>query len=264
MKQADYYRFTGAALEPVTSSEPAESGLLAADSWLVEDGRVRGFERHLERFGDWVVETDEAVGRQLPEFTDAVRRAIPLAGRWFPRIELHRELAGGSAALYLRLREAPAKLDTVTLWTYPEADPRQRPTYKGPDLSLGMQLRRNAQMHGADEAVLLSAEGFVVEGALSSLVWWRGDTLFVPKSDLAQLQSITREQVEAIAAQTGLSVREDSARPADLVGLEIWSLSSLQGIRPVTEWVDLGGPVGHPLHLEMFTKRLRMLETAIR
>lgn len=264
MQQADYYRFNGAVLEPVTSSEPAESGLLAADSWLVEDGRVRGLEQHFERFGDWVVETDEAAGRLLPEFTDAVRQAIPLVGRWFPRIELHSEGADGATALYLRIREAPAKVDTVSLWTYPETDPRQHPTYKGPDLSLGMQLRRNAQMHGADEAVLLSADGFVIEGALSSLVWWRGDTLFVPKSDLSQLQSITRDQIEAIAVQIGLNVREERARPADLVGLEIWSLSSLQGIRTVTEWIDLGGPVGHPLHLEMFAKRLRMLETAIR
>lgn len=263
MQDASYYRFDGSALIALTEATPAENGLLAADSWLVEQGRVRGLDDHFHRFADWVREVDTASARQLETFQDAVRALLPLEGRWFPRIELHAE-SSGKAALYLRLREAPEKLGSIKLWTFPEADPRQRPDFKGPDLSLGMQLRRNAQMHGADEAVLLSPEGFVVEGALSSIVWWREDSLCVPSADLPQLRSVTRGQVEAIAQQSGFSVREERARPSDLLGLEIWSLSSLQCIRPVVEWIELGGPVGSATHLEAFTKRLRMMETVVR
>lgn len=119
-------------------------------------------------------------------------------------------------------------------------------------------------MHGADEAVLLSPDGHVIEGALSSLVWWRQDLLCVPSGSLDQLESITRNQVEAIARQSGFEVVEDLAKPEDLVGLEIWCLSSLQCIRPVVGWVDLGGPVGEANHLEAFNKRMRLLETTIR
>ncbi|MEN9747799.1 MAG: hypothetical protein RLZZ603_491, partial [Actinomycetota bacterium] len=52
-------------------------------------------------------------------------------------------------------------------------------------------------------------------------------------------------------------------RPADLVGLEIWALSSLQGIRPVTEWIGLGSPVGAATHSDNFQRRLRMLASVI-
>lgn len=157
----------------------------------------------------------------------------------------------------------PDQLGDVILWTFPDADPRQNPAVKGPDLSLGMQMRRNAKMHGADEAVLLSESGFVLEGALSSLVWWRGDTLCSSSDDLPWLPSVTRQEVFAIATQMGFSTRTEKVKPADLVGLEIWALSSLQGIRVVADWIDLGGPIGKGFHSESFVKRLRMLSSAI-
>jgi hypothetical protein len=52
-------------------------------------------------------------------------------------------------------------------------------------------------------------------------------------------------------------------KPSDLVGLEIWALSSLQGIRVVGDWIDLGAPVGRSVHFEAFNRRLRMLSTSI-
>jgi hypothetical protein len=61
----------------------------------------------------------------------------------------------------------------------------------------------------------------------------------------------------------GIRTRTENARPADLVELEIWALSSLQGIRLVRDWIDLGGPVGPAKHLESFQKRLRFQQTAI-
>jgi branched-subunit amino acid aminotransferase/4-amino-4-deoxychorismate lyase len=186
----------------------------------------------------------------------------PSVGRWFPRIEFHAE-AEAPHHLFMRLRKAPEQLGNVVLWTFPDADPRQNPVVKGPDLSLGMQMRRNAKMHGADEAVLLSKDGFILEGALSSLVWWRGDTLCSSSHDLPWLPSITREEIFSIANQMGFSTRLERAKPADLVGLEIWALSSLQGIRVVTDWVGLGGPVAKGVHAEAFGKRLRMLSSAI-
>jgi branched-subunit amino acid aminotransferase/4-amino-4-deoxychorismate lyase len=261
-ENSQFYCFRNGSLELVTEAQQNEVQLAVADSWLVENGRARNIDAHFERFGNWVAAVSPDCAPSLQAFFDAVRAQIPKDGRLFPRIEFHAE-APAPNYLFLRLREAPEQLGDITLWTLPEPDPRQNPTVKGPDLSLGMQMRRNAKMHGADEAVITNAEGFVLEGALSSLVWWRGDKLYSSPDQLPWLPSVTRQEVFAIAQQMGFETATERVKPADLVGLEIWALSSLQGIRVVSEWIGLGGPVGKAVHAEAFSKRLRLLSTSI-
>lgn len=240
-----------------------DTQLAVADSWLVEDGRCRSLGAHFERFRTWTaVQSPEAVN-QIDDFLLRVIEEIPLSGRWFPRIELHGEKPVGQQ-LHLRLREAPEQLGDATLWTFGEPDPRENVSIKGPDLSIGMQLRRRANIMGADEAVILDRGGYICEGALSALVWWRGDVLCAPNDETPWLDSITRREVFAIAEQMGLSTRTEKVKPADLVETEVWLLSSLQAIRPVTNWLDLGGPLAIPTHVEAFNKRLRLLSSAIR
>lgn len=260
--RGQFYCFKDGALAPISSEPTSEVQLAVADSWLVTDGRVLDLEGHYRRFSDWVSATHPEYAAQLESFFEAVNAAIPRTGRWFPRIEFHAE-AKAPNVFYLRLREAPEQLTGITLWTFPTPDPRSKPTIKGPDLSLGMQMRRNAQMHGADEAVLLNSNGKILEGALSAIVWWRGEVLCAPDDTLPWLPSITRKLVFEIASQMGVRTRLERSKPADLVGLEIWALSSLQGIRAVTDWVNLGAPVGKGSHLDAFQKRLRLLAKAI-
>lgn len=268
--EGEFFRFTGTQLAR-SAVLLDEVRLAAADSWLVADGKVRSLPAHFDRFAGWVQAVAPELVPQLQTFFDLVTAALPDTGRWFPRMELH--LASDPAnhdagdftdSLYLRMREAPDQLGSITLWTLDEPDPRAQPKVKGPDLSLGMQLRRRAQLHGADEAVLTTTAGVVAEGALSSLVWWRGDVLCAPEDAVPWLPSVTRQEVFAIAQQLGLKTRFESVKPADLVGLEIWALSSLQGIRPVSHWVNLGAPVGPASHFESFEKRLRLLATRVR
>lgn len=261
-EEVQFFCFRDNSLTPITEGQQSEVQLEVADSWLVEDGRARSIDEHFERFARRVSEIGPDCTSSLPAFFAAVKAIIPTEGRWFPRIEFHAE-AEAPHHLFLRLRKAPDQLGTLVLWTLPEPDPRQNPTVKGPDLSLGMQMRRNAKMHGADEAVILSESGYVLEGALSSLVWWRGDTLCSSSDDLPWLPSITREEVFSIAAQMGYATRTERVKPADLIDLEIWALSSLQGIRVVSDWIGLGGPVGKGIHAESFAKRLRMLSSTI-
>lgn len=258
----EFFCFASGQLITRIGDASAEVNLAVADSWLVEDGKVRDLEAHFSRFGQWVSQIDPSSANQLTDFFEAVREAIPKTGRWFPRIELHSEAIEGER-LYLRLREAPSALTTAILWTNPESDPRSNPLVKGPDLSLGMQMRRAAQMHGADEAVILNEDGFVAEGALSSLVWWRDDVLCAPGPEIEWLESITRSKIFAIAESMGLKTRFESVQPQELAGLEIWSLSSLQGIRLVTDWVDLNARVGQPKYFDSFVKRLRLLAGSI-
>ncbi len=240
-----------------------ETELAVADSWLVEDGRCRSLQAHFDRFRTWTETQSPASAAQLTDFFAAVTKAIPTDGRWFPRIELHREQPIGKQ-LHLRLRESPEQLGNAILWTFGEPDPRTQAQIKGPDLSLGMQLRRRANIMGADEAVILDSAGFICEGALSALVWWRGNVLCAPNDDTAWLDSITRREIFAIAEQMGLTTRTEKVKPADLVETEVWILSSLQGIRPVVDWLELGGPLAIPTHVESFNKRLRLLSSSIR
>jgi len=266
MHDSKFFRFDGAALIECQDSV-SEIRLAVADSFLVEAGRVRSLAAHEQRFSSWVTAASPAVTSQLSAFFAAVRSAIPKTGRWFPRIELH--LSDGSDAnqpgdaLFLRLRTAPEQLGEIKLWSLDEPDPRLHPEVKGPDLSLCMQLRRKAQLHGADEAVILDVSGFLTEGALSSIVWWRGEVLCAPDHQNIWLASVTRNEIFEIAKSLGFQTRLEHVKPSDLVGLEIWALSSLQGIRAVSDWVNLGSPVGKCTHVEKFQKRLRLLGTAI-
>ncbi len=258
---AKFFRFESDALIEQSEST-GEPQLAAADSWLVIDGKAHSIERHFERFAAWVNDSAPELTEDLPTFFEAVKTTLGAPGRWFPRLELHTEGDKG-AQLFLRLREAPDQLGPIKLWTYPQTDPRQFPLVKGPDLSLCLQMRRNAQMHGADEAVITDSRGNILEGALSSIVWWQGDVLCAPGDELPWLDSITRREVFSIAEQMGLKTRLKTAKPADLVGLEVWALSSLQGIRVASEWVGLGAPLGTAKHFDSFERRLRMLSTII-
>lgn len=250
------FRYVSGSLVPV-ADDFADSPLIAADSWLVDEGRARNLQKHFDRFSNWV---HSLSGIDSKDFLAAVKKALPSSGRWNPRIELQ---LNSEPTLLFRLRTAVSELSEIVLWTSPEPDPRQNPQIKGPDLSYGMQLRRAAQMRGAEEAVILNEEGFIVEGALSSIVWWRDDVLCAPGDDIAWLPSVTREEIFSIAEQMGLGTRLEKAKPADLVDLEVWSLGSLHGIRPAINWVDLGGPLGAIRHVDSFNKRLRMLSTSI-
>ena len=261
---AQFFRYSTDKLTPI-SETGVEVRLGVADSWLVESGLVRNLQGHFDRFANWVNEIDASANAQLDGFFHAVKAAIPRDGDFFPRIEYHLDAPSGQR-LHLRMREAPQLPPTVKLWLFNESDPRHNPLVKGPDLSLGMQLRRKAKLHGADEAVLLTDKGFVNEGALSSLVWWRGDVLCSTPSEGADwLPSITRDAVFGLARDAGKEVRLEFAEPESLANTEVWLLSSLQGIKPATgiligqEFIQFATPS----RADSFQRRLRLLSSSI-
>lgn len=208
---------------------PADTGtdLLVADSWLVDGGAVAGLGHHRHRF----VTACRAAGVSADGFFDAVAAHLPSQGRWFPRVEL-----GAGPELRLRVRPAPPTATVVVLAPHPGPDPRVAPRTKGPDLVMLGDVRARAAELGAGEAVLCAADGTLLEGAYSAVVWWRGDALCVPAADLPVLDSVTRRRVVDEAGRRGVEVRRERVTPADLDGLETWSLSALHGIRAVTAW----------------------------
>lgn len=219
----------GRGLTPAT----AQGGrLLVADSWLVSDGRVRGFERHRERFLRACGECGAPPLRRLIEFWHDMTAALPHTGKWFPRVEL----AAGSLELRLLLRHAPPLRTDVRVWAAGQADPRTVPRRKGPDLDALARVRGRAAGVDADEAVLIAPSGVVLEAANSSLLWWEDDTLCMPPPRLPVLAGVTTALVQERAARTGIRVAHHERTLAELDGREVWLVNALHGIRPVSAW----------------------------
>lgn len=212
----------------------ADTVLAVADSWLIEDGMARGVSLHHDRFVRACERECGLAPESVRRFLAQVTATLPPHGRWFPRVECG--LAKNEPRLRLTLRPAPAVAESAVLVPHYGPDPRRRPRTKGPDLPELLALRRSAAEVQADETLLLTDDRIVLEGALSAVVWWRADTLCVPDAGLPVLDSVTRRLVVRLAKALSIPVRQERCPLSDLDGLEVWVLSSLQGIRAVTGW----------------------------
>lgn len=232
------YQFSGTALGAIEWCDSSVQKTLVADSWRCSDGQSVALERHRERFTGSATAAglDDAL---VSRFWTAVIDALPRAGSWFPRVEVV-ATAGGPTLRY-REREAPDWLDTVTL--APGAhDPRTHPLTKGPDLEALMALRRSVADVGATEALILSPDGSVIEGAYSTVMVWAKDSaaLSVVGPAWPRIPSVTESVLLDIARTRGVDVTEETLTLDSLEGAEIWILSALHGIRVATELH--GGP----------------------
>ncbi|GLY33589.1 aminotransferase class IV [Kineosporia sp. NBRC 101731] len=229
----------------VPATRPAGPGPPVADSWLVDEGRCRGIEEHRARFVRSMSMMDAHPPSVRPltsgwvnRFMDDVLAVLPRSGRWFPRVDR----TGDELTLWIR--PAPDLSSEVVLWGPGVPDPRIRPGVKGPDLPRLADLRRQAALVGAGEALLVSPAGTVLEGALSTVLWWRGDVLYSPPRSDAVLPGVTWGLLDGIAGAWGVETRHENVPPTALEGLETWSVSALHGIRAVTGWRGLDMKAG--------------------
>ncbi|MFE5118787.1 aminotransferase class IV [Streptomyces sp. NPDC056669] len=215
-----------------------DAALLAADSWLVDDGRVRGLDHHRRRFVAACVEASGDSPARIESFWREAIAALPRTERWFPRVEL----AGPEPArLFLRIRPAPPRTANVTVCLTEEFDPRSYPRRKGPDLPLLAHLRERAAARGAQELMLTTSSGLVLEGTTASVLWWEDDVLCLPPPGLPLLAGVTSALIQDRAAELGVRTEHRSRTVQELDGREVWLVNAVHGIRPVTAW--LGRPL---------------------
>lgn len=112
--------------------------------------------------------------------------------------------------------------------------------------------RAEAEDQAADEALLLNVAGDVAEATSGNVFWVADGRLFTPPLTDGALPGVTRAWVLRLAAQLGLQVAEQTAKPADLRDAEgvFLTLSSLE-IVPVTHLDGVGlrqSPVTRRLH----------------
>lgn len=247
------------ALQPVEHCDLTETQVEAADSWLATGGRAMALDAHRARFLAAAGHADAAA------FWDACLASIPAEGDWFPRVE-SLVTAGGGRRLLFRSRPAPERRRSTVLASWRGDDPRRHPRVKGPDLERLGRVRTAVQPAGADEAVLLTRDGFVIEGAYSALLWWRGDILCGPPTDdpaFDRVDSVTARTVQTLALALGHDLHQEAVTPAELDGTELWVLNALHGIRIATAWADGPQPAELPGRLGAWRSRLERLRRPI-
>jgi branched-subunit amino acid aminotransferase/4-amino-4-deoxychorismate lyase len=240
-------RWTPAGL--VEATDAPAGPLLVADSWLLDDGHVRAGGAHWARFEGSCAQAGADVA-EVARFRDAVAAALPASGRWFPRVELRAQ------GLALRVRRAPPVAAEASVEVATPGDPRHRPGVKGPDLALLVGLRAASP---ADEVLLCDDAGALLEGALSSLLWWEGEALCSTPDELI-LPGVTRAVLLVLARQRGIEVRRRSPLPAELAGREVWLTSALHGIRVVSAWVAPAQPAGAAWRAEAWRAALARVD----
>ncbi|PRY70187.1 branched-subunit amino acid aminotransferase/4-amino-4-deoxychorismate lyase [Glaciihabitans tibetensis] len=266
MSSDEIYRWHETTLRKSDIDLTPDAPIAVADSWLVTDGTVLALALHRERFLNAVRDVADgsahggAVSSTAAAFWDAAVAAIPRRGQLFPRVELRRGTDGDE--FILRLRPAPEVTRSVVVASIPGGDPRTQPRIKGPDLQRMAIERAHVAKLGAGEAVVLTDEGFVVEGAYSALLWWRGTILCGPPATFDRIDSVTARSVLALAAALGVETFEEAVTPAELDGTELWSVSALHGVRIVTAWVDGPALAELPRRLSTWRARLEALRQA--
>ncbi len=195
--------------------EQAGYGLI--ETMRVREGRLPFLDRHLARLERSLKELElpkptqdvAVLVRQFAETGDAVLRL---------------EVCDGRAAV--TVREVPSLTPPDVIVASEHHIPYPHKTTKRDRFEDALE---EADGAGADDALLLTAEGCVAEGTVWNLFWWEGDRLRTPSLDLGILPGIGRARVLELANQVdeGRYPREALARTS------LFLTNAVRGIVPI-------------------------------
>ena len=103
--------------------------------------------------------------------------------------------------------------------------------------AINMAAQREADRRGADDAIFLSSDGYVLESPTGSVVWAVGRTLFTtPTGDTGILASTTQRLLFEQASAAGWGTEYRLGRPADLRAADVaWLIGSGRGPIDIVE-----------------------------
>jgi branched-chain amino acid aminotransferase len=142
-----------------------------------------------------------------------------------------------------RVWDSPARLQTVETARIPDrAMPSGAKTH---NYLNGILARLELRGTDADEAVLLSTDGVLTEGATSNLFFLQDGTLRTPAASLPLLPGVTRAVVLDCAEDCGVPVETGQYEPGALANAsEVFVTNSTWELRPVTAVDDRTFEVG--------------------
>jgi para-aminobenzoate synthetase/4-amino-4-deoxychorismate lyase len=82
----------------------------------------------------------------------------------------------------------------------------------------------------ADEAILLTGEGFLAEGCVTSVFFWQGSTLCTPALELGILPGIGRARVLELARERKITLEEGKYSRSMVEGLPLFLVNSVRGV----------------------------------
>jgi branched-subunit amino acid aminotransferase/4-amino-4-deoxychorismate lyase len=239
--------------EPVFAAddEALLRGRCVFETARVYAGRPFLLDRHLARFAV----SAERVGLAPPDLADCERLAQLAIGACAERdLALRLYWTGHTLAVTAGLVDPELEtrrargLQLVTVpWSTGALASAKSTSY-----AENMAAQDRAVAAGADDALLVSSDGTVLEAPTANVFWREGDTLLTPSLDLPILAGVTRGLLLEIAEQETV----EGAFPLDrlLEADEVFVCSSIREVMPVAA-VDgkaFGiGPAAHELQQEL-------------
>jgi 4-amino-4-deoxychorismate lyase len=189
----------------------------------VIDGRPQALEAHLARFGRSAAKLD------LPEpDLDAWRQAIEAACARLdaaPSADQTHDRTEGIGVVTLD-RGYRHDVERTSPWLLQGA--------KTLPYAINMAALREAVRRGADDALFVSTDGYVLEGTRANLIMSVGGRFVTPRTDIGILDGTTQADVFRFAEQEGIEtayelVTLDDLRAADA----LWLVSSIRQAAPI-------------------------------
>jgi len=221
------------------------------ETLLVRDGQPWLFDEHLRRMAASAARLDLA----LPELGilrglaatalaawrqdgEGTLRLVCTRGRETGGAPTTYALVGPVAPLLVEQRRTGVRVVTATLGV--PADLRADAPWllggvKSLSYAMNMAVLRWAATAGADDVVLTSSDGQVLEGPTSTVVWLDGRTLCTVPTTTGILPGTTARHLLGAAGDAGFTAEDRRAGVDDLLAADgVWLCSSVRGVVEVT------------------------------
>ncbi|MBT1621783.1 aminodeoxychorismate lyase [Curtobacterium flaccumfaciens pv. oortii] len=215
----------------------------------VVDGRPQALEAHLDRFGRSAAMLDlpapdpdawrqaiEAVCARLDPVREAFAKTVLTRGvegtdrptGWVyaaPSVDSTAARTEGISVVVLD-RGYRHDVERTSPWLLQGA--------KTLSYAVNMAALREAVRRGADDALFVSSDGYVLEGTRANLILKVGDRLVTPRTDIGILAGTTQADVFRFAEQQGIETAYELVTLADLQAADaLWLVSSVRQAAPI-------------------------------
>ena len=234
----------------------------------VYDGRIVELDAHIRR----LYASAKGAGIKIPlspgEFRDAVIETVRVNGYrnchlapWVGYGEI-----GGGPNVVIRIREVGTSMGeplTAVVSSVRRAAPDSIPAQIKTNSRLDLMLAKvEAQVAGADYAIMLDHMGYVSEASLANLMIVKNDVVYTPYATSA-LEGVTRNLLLCLLPMNGVEACEGNITLQDLwTADEAFICGTGAEIRPITK-VD-GRTVGDGGTGPVTRKAIRLYETYVR